>query len=90
MDGYDVTRPDLMMILADLDALHIRASPEVDLSMIYLKDVIMTSTDYNLPPGSGDVILGVEECVCPEGICLIFDINVEFKFAVRGVSYCIL
>ena len=58
-----------MMILADLDALHIRASPDVDLSMIYLKDVIMTSTDYNLPPGSSDdVILGVEECVCPEGI----------------------
>ena len=67
LDGNDIQRADLMMVLANLNALHIRASPELGVASISISNVIMQATDYNLPRGSGEVILGVEECVCPEG-----------------------
>ena len=65
--GNDVKRADLMMVLANLNALHIRASPQIGVDRITLKNVVFTTTDYNLPRGSGEVILGAEECVCPDG-----------------------
>ena len=57
-----------MMVLVNLHALHIRASPVIGVDAISLKNVVMTITDYDLPRGSGEVIPGTEECTCPDGI----------------------
>ena len=57
----------MMMVLADLQALHIRASPEVGVTTVALQDVVMTTTDYGRPVGSAPGIPTVEECTCPPG-----------------------
>nr|CAB3263372.1 laminin subunit alpha-5 [Phallusia mammillata] len=65
--GNPVSRADMMMILSNLQSLHIRASPEINIRSISLDDVVMTTTDYSLPIGSGPSIPAVEECTCPPG-----------------------
>nr|XP_026696566.1 laminin subunit alpha-5 isoform X4 [Ciona intestinalis] len=65
--NIQVTRAELMMVLSDLQSLHIRAAPEVGVSSVSLRDVVMTTTDYSLPLGSGATIPSVEECSCPPG-----------------------
>ncbi|XP_076800337.1 laminin subunit alpha-5-like isoform X2 [Clavelina lepadiformis] len=65
--GNAVTREEMMMVLADLQALHIRASPEVGVTTVALQDVVMTTTDYGRPVGSAPGIPTVEECTCPPG-----------------------
>ena len=57
----------MMMVLADLKSLHILASPKSEVSRISLRNVVMTTTDYNLEIGAAPSIPGVEECICPEG-----------------------
>ena len=56
-----------MMVLANLQSVHIRAAPVSGVSRVALRNVIMTTTDYNLPIGSAPSISTVEECTCPEG-----------------------
>nr|ABY40628.1 alpha 3,4,5-laminin [Ciona savignyi] len=65
--NIEVTRAELMMVLSDLQALHIRAAPDIGVSSVSLRDVVLTTTDYSLPLGSGPTIPSVEECSCPEG-----------------------
>ena len=57
----------MMMVLANLRSLHIRAAPVGGLSLVQLRNVVMTTTDYSLPIGSAPSIPSVEECICPEG-----------------------
>ena len=57
----------MMMVLADLKSMHIRAAPVSGVASVDLRNVIMTTTDYNLPIGTAPSIPAVEECTCPEG-----------------------
>jgi len=57
----------MMMVLAGLQAIHIRASPSIGVRSVSLENVVLTTTDYSLPIGSDSSIPSVEECSCPPG-----------------------
>ena len=65
--GNNVTRGEMMMVLANLQFLRILAAPVTKVKRISLSNVTMTTTNYSFPTGSAPGIPAVEDCTCPEG-----------------------
>ncbi|PAV89183.1 hypothetical protein WR25_06183 isoform C [Diploscapter pachys] len=64
VDGQRATREHLLMALADLDTLLIKATYIDDCAQSSLLSV---SLEYAEPYGGGPSALEVEQCVCPQG-----------------------
>jgi len=63
-DGQPASREQLLMALADLDAVLLKMSYQSDCSSASLLSVQMDTADAY---GSGEPALDVEQCQCPPG-----------------------
>ncbi|KAI6183632.1 Basement membrane proteoglycan [Aphelenchoides bicaudatus] len=63
-DGQASSREDLLMALADVDEILVKATCVEDTSS---SSLVSVSMDYAEPYGTGELALDVEQCRCPEG-----------------------
>ena len=66
-DGQTVPRDQLMMVLANLDRILIKATYTGDTREVALKDVYMDVADDRLLGGRPERAYEVEACNCPRG-----------------------
>lgn len=91
-DGVDVNREYLLMTLADIEAIYIKATYTTFTESASLRSVSLESSEPRSPSSSNVRAVEVEQCVCPAGYTGLSceDCDVGYKRSLEGLflSFC--